>query len=119
VYPWVRFLDRDTATALRVMQACRIRWGVVESVDGDAATMTSRPLRYTDGALALGDPRTDSVPWRRDGLSLMPTPMPGSFVAAHWDWICGPLSVEQSAALESATHETIDLVNGVLRRNRE
>ncbi|MGH3674740.1 MAG: DUF6390 family protein, partial [Mycobacterium sp.] len=32
VYPWVRFLDRDAATALRVLQDCRIRWGTVESV---------------------------------------------------------------------------------------
>ena len=33
VYPWVRFLRRDAATAVRVMQDCRIRWGTVESVD--------------------------------------------------------------------------------------
>ena len=36
VYPWVRFLDRDPTTPLRVMQDCRIRWGTVESVDGRA-----------------------------------------------------------------------------------
>src|SRR6476620_12651429 len=29
VYPWVRFLGRDPATPLRVLQDCRIRWGVV------------------------------------------------------------------------------------------
>ena len=29
VYPWVRFLDRDPATPVRVMQACRVRWGTV------------------------------------------------------------------------------------------
>ena len=42
VYPWVRFLDRDPTTPLRVMQDCRIRWGTVESVDGRACRIICR-----------------------------------------------------------------------------
>ena len=37
VYPWVRFLDRDPVTPLRVLQDCRIRWGTVEAVENDHA----------------------------------------------------------------------------------
>src|SRR6185295_18159112 len=85
VYPWVRFLDRDPATALRILQSCRIRWGTVESVDGEHAAMASRPLTF-DGALALGDAVTERVRWRRDGLGLVAPPRPGDLVAAHWDW---------------------------------
>jgi hypothetical protein len=34
-------------------------------------------------------------------------------VSAHWDWVCGSLTDEQSAALESATQATLDLVNAI------
>jgi Family of unknown function (DUF6390) len=111
VYPWVRFLDRDPATALQVMQDCRIRWGTVESVAGEQVVITSRPLAFDAEALALGDPRTEQVNWSKEGVSLAPTPEPGATVAAHWDWVCATLADDESAALESATRATLDLVN--------
>jgi hypothetical protein len=113
VYPWVRFLDRDAATALGVMQDCRIRWGSVESIDGDHATIVSSPLRLADGELVLGDPRPERVHWKKGELSLAPAPTPGSIVAAHWNWVCESLDADQLTALEAATHATLDLVNTV------
>ncbi len=74
VYPWVGFLDRDAATALRVMQDCRIRWGTVESVEGEQVVITSRPLTFDAGVLALGDPRPERVRWSKDGVSLASAP---------------------------------------------
>ncbi|KUI40702.1 hypothetical protein AU198_13310 [Mycobacterium sp. GA-1199] len=114
VYPWVKFLGRDADTAVGVMQACRIRWGTVTSVTGDRAEIASRPLRYEDGRLTLGDPRGDRISWRRGELSLAPAPQPGAVVSAHWDWICGTLTGEEAADLETATLATLDLVNYVL-----
>ncbi|MDT5244572.1 MAG: hypothetical protein QOD36_1948, partial [Mycobacterium sp.] len=67
VYPWVRFLNRDAATAVRVMQDCRIRWGTVESVAGEQVVIISRPLTFDSGVLALGDPEAERVSWRKDG----------------------------------------------------
>jgi uncharacterized protein DUF6390 len=119
VYPWIRFLDRDATTALSVMQDCRIRWGTVDSVDGEQAMIVSRPLRYADGALTLGNPQPEQVRWKKGELSLAPAPAAGSIVAAHWDWLCGTLSAEQSTALNSATEATLDLVNGILKGDRE
>jgi Family of unknown function (DUF6390) len=135
VYPWVRFLDRDPATALSVMQDCRIRWGTVESIDGEHAVITCSPLTFDGGVLALGEPKPERVSWSKDGVSLAPAPAPGSVVSAHWDWVCGTLSDEEGAALESATRATLELVNtarsesvsatagsehtGVLRGDRE
>jgi hypothetical protein len=113
VYPWVRFLDRDSATALGVMQDCRIRWGTVESVDGDHAMIASRPLVLEGGALTLGESRHERVQWRKAGLSLAPAPAPGEIVAAHWDWMCESLTEDQGTALESATQATLDLVNSL------
>jgi hypothetical protein len=111
VYPWVRFLDRDPTTPLRVMQDCRIRSGTVESVDDEHAEITSRRLTYADGKLALGDPRVERVRWSRGGDSLVPAPVPGATVAAHWDWVCGALSDDDAECLDEATRATLDLVN--------
>jgi hypothetical protein len=111
VYPWVRFLRRDAATALGVMQDCRIRWGTVESVAGEHAMIASRPLQLENGLLTLGEPRPERVQWKKGDLSLAPAPALGSIVSAHWDWVCGTLSDAESAALEAATQASLDLVN--------
>lgn len=116
VYPWIRFLDRDPSTPLRVMQDCRIRWGTVESVAGDHAEIVSRPLSIDAGTLALGDARVETVRWSRDGASLAPPPTPGDTVSAHWDWVCEPLGDTDAAALAEATLATLDLVNTARRR---
>ena len=114
VYPWVRFLGRDATTALQVMQDCRIRSGTVESVKGDHAEISSRPLQFEDGRLTLGEPRSERIQWRKGELSLAPAPAPGSIVSAHWDWVCATLTDDENAALESATQATLDLVNATL-----
>ena len=114
VYPWIRFLGRDAATALRVMQDCRIRWGTVEAVVGEHAVITARPLRLDDGRIALGEPRTEHVRWQKGDVSLAPPPVPGASVSAHWDWICGTLTEDETSALASATQATLDVVNNAL-----
>jgi hypothetical protein len=117
VYPWVRFLDRDAAVALKVLQDCRIRWGTVESVDDEHAVITTRPLMFADNTLALGDLTTERVRWSKEGVSLIGPPTPGDVVSAHWDWACGVLTDDECAALATATQTTLDLVNAA--RNEE
>lgn len=111
VYPWVKFLDREPRTALRVMQDCRIRWGTVESVAGEQVVIASRRLRLDAGRLALGEPETERVRWRKGDVSLAPAPVPGATVSAHWDWVCGTLSHDETNALSTATQATLELVN--------
>jgi Family of unknown function (DUF6390) len=116
VYPWVRFLDGDPGHPLRILQACRIRWGVVDFVDDDHVVISSPPVRYDDGLLVLGEPVPERVRWRRDdGVSLAPRPAPGATVAAHWDWVCDTLDEPGCAALATATVSTLNLVNRVRR----
>jgi hypothetical protein len=124
VYPWVRFLDRDSATALKVLQDCRIRWGAVQSVEDDHIEMVAQPLTFDDGVIAMGEPIAERVRWRRDGASLIDVPVPGDVVSAHWDWVCGTLTPADSEALAGATQATLDLVNAAkkastLRRDRQ
>lgn len=118
VYPWVRFLDIDPATPLRILQACRIRWGTVLSVDDEHVVMSSRPLRFDTAELTLGDAIDESVRWSRGGTSLAPAPRAGDMVAAHWDWICGSLSADDVADLNDATAATLDVVNAALSSER-
>ncbi len=118
VYPWVRFLDRDGTTALKVLQDCRIRWGTVESVDGDHVVVTSCPLTYSGGLLALGEPRPERVRWRKDDVTLIGSPHPGDVVSAHWDWACGVLVESECAALAAATQTTLELVNATRTEER-
>jgi hypothetical protein len=119
VYPWVRFLDRQPATALKVLQDCRIRWGTVDSVDDEHVVMVSRPLTFLAGLLGLGEPATERVRWSKDGESLISAPAPGDTVSAHWDWICSTLTEADTDALADATRATLDLVNSARERGRD
>lgn len=116
VYPWVRFLDTDPVTPLRILQSCRIRWGTVESVSDDDATIRSRPLRFDGGLLELGTPVIETVHWRKNGVALTERPSAGDTVAAHWDWVCDTLDAAQVDALSTATRATLELVNDVRAR---
>jgi hypothetical protein len=116
VYPWVRFLEREATTALKVLQSCRIRWGTVTAVDGEHAVIDTCPLVLCDGALQLGHQHPERVRWSRDGASFITAPAPGTVVSAHWDWVCDTLTDGERAALAEATTTTLDMVNAVRRR---
>lgn len=116
VYPWIRFLDRDATKPVQVMQDCRIRWGVVDSVAGDHAVIDSPPLLFTHDELVLGDPIPQRVRWRKDGMALASPPTPGQTVSAHWDWVCGALTDGDRDALATATQTSLDIVNAARRR---
>lgn len=113
VYPWIRLLGRDPRTPLRILQACRIRWGMVDSVDDEHVVLLSRPLRFDGERLYLGDREPETVRWCRDNVALAPPPSKGDTVAAHWDWICGQLDEGEVAALATATASTLELVTSV------
>jgi Family of unknown function (DUF6390) len=115
VYPWVRFLGRDSTTALKVLQDCRIRWGTVECVQGDHVAVSSRPLSFDGDVIALGEPNVERIRWRKAGASLIDAPLPGDVVSAHWDWVCGTLTEAETAALRQTTQTTLDVVNGARR----
>lgn len=116
VYPWIRFLDADPTTPMRILQSCRIRWGTVLFVDNDYVDITSRPLAVEAGRLTLGSAVAERVRWRKDGRSLVSEPTAGDVVAAHWDWVCATLHESDCAALTQATCQTLRLVNALRDR---
>ncbi|WP_405577768.1 DUF6390 family protein [Streptomyces sp. NBC_01190] len=102
VYPWAEMLRRTgNPTALSVLDQCRIRGGVVLGVEGEAATVESRPLRWDGTGMVTGAPRREVVRWSTGGRSLIAAPRPGDRVALHWDWLCDVLTEGQAGRVEA------------------
>ena len=114
VYPWTRMLGGSSDVPRSVLDSCRIRWGTVVGVDGERAEVESRPLTWDGSRLGLGDPRTESVRWSADGMSLVPTPAPGDMVSMHWDWVCERLTQDHVDALADSTSHALDMANAAL-----
>ena len=112
VYPWVGLLrGADGGEPLRVLDRCRIRWGRVQEVCGDHATVRVKRLRWDGRALELGPPEIETALTARDGYGL-PAPLrAGDAVALHWEWVCDRLSARQLASLRGVTASHLDLVN--------
>lgn len=104
VYPWVGLLRSGAHEhALMVLDRCRIRWGEVLTLDGDTATVSSRPLVLERDQLDLGAPRPEVVRVAFNGHRLARDLHPGDHVALHWDWVCDRLTPEQERRLAGVT----------------
>jgi hypothetical protein len=112
VYPWLTLLRSGREQpALTVLDQCRIRWGRVESLDGEMATVTSRSLAYERGRLVLAPERPEQVRRSRDDLGLERDLAAGDFVSLHWDWVCERLGPRELASLERCTSRNLDAVS--------
>lgn len=102
VYPWAAMLGvKASPVALSVLDRCRIRTGVVLTVDGESATVRSSPLVWAGNALTTGQPRDEVVAWSAQGRSLIGDLSPGDRVSLHWDWVCDVITAEQVARVEA------------------
>jgi hypothetical protein len=115
VYPWVGLIrEGQVDQPLRVLDQCRIRWGVVRRVEGDQALVQSRPLVWDGRALGYGPLRDEMVTWGRDGVGLAEPLRPGDTVAMHWEWVCDRLSERRLARLRHWTQHHLDIANGTM-----
>jgi hypothetical protein len=113
VYPWLGLMRTGIVDEpLRVLDQCRTTPASVQSVgdDGTVAVL-ARPLLWSDGALALGEPSTRTVRWQTDGLAFVTKPTPGDHVSLHWDFVCDLLSPRSARALLAANQRAIHAVN--------
>jgi len=114
VYPWVGLLRGDSDVPRSVLDSCRIRTGVVESVDGEAATVRSRLLTWDGQRLGIGAGALLETRWSDRGRSFLDGVSVGDVVSVHWDWICDVLTPEQSAAIEAYEARQLAVTNQVL-----
>jgi hypothetical protein len=113
VYPWLALLrSGKEQPALEVLDRCRIRWGRVEAVAGDAVTVRSRGLVSDRGDLLLGPGRDERARLPPGSLESARPVRPGDLVTLHWDWVCDLLSASGLFWLHASTLRNLDAVNG-------
>jgi hypothetical protein len=101
VYPWAPMLGQAaTATAVEVLDRCRIRTGEVLGVLGETARVRCRPLVWSPAGLTEGPSHEEEVRWSVGGQSLIEPPQQGDTVALHWDWVAQSVTPEQARAIE-------------------
>jgi len=112
VYPWSRLLAGDTTgQPLHVLDSCRIQWGQVERDEGTHVVVRSRRLSWDGTQLALAAERTERVRRAVDGQAFVTDPVPGEFLALHWNWACDRLSPQQQADLDRTTRWQLRVTN--------
>ena len=117
VYPWVGLLRAGPASEpLRVLDACRVRWGRVRAVAAGTAEVSSQPLRWNGVELRLGPVRIEHVLCATDRGRLAATVRPGDLVSMHWDWVCDVLTPAEVSRLRAITSHTLRMTNEALAR---
>ncbi len=112
IFPRVGLLRGGEAGDLvATIDACRIRWGRVEVVSGDALVVSAVPIELRDGKLGLGAPRLETITRWLDGRGFVDDIAPGDTVAIHWSWACDRLSPTQLGNLVAWTGLAVNLAN--------
>lgn len=96
------------------LDRCRISWGTVHRVEGDALVIRYRPLAFDGAKLALGEETERAVRHRVNGRGYLTELQPGDLVSVHWDWACDVITPAQARRLERQTRHHIALANQTL-----
>jgi hypothetical protein len=113
IYPYTGLLTdgRKAASALAVLDRCRIRWGRVLAVHGDQVVVRCAPLTWDGDVLALAPPETETVVQSVDGVGMVGGVAPGDWVSLHWEWVCDRLTEAQVGRLRRYTERHLSIVN--------
>ncbi len=115
IYPWVGLLRRDNDVPRSILDQCRIRTGVVVSVDGPRAKVEVSPLSWDGRRLGIGSVETLDVRWSEGGRSMLDGVRMGDRVSVHWDWVCDILTAEQAGAIEDYERRQLEVTNRILK----
>lgn len=96
---------------LRAIDSCRIRWGRVEAVAGDALVVSAVPVELANGRLRLAEPRIETVSRWLDGTGFVNAVAPGETIAIHWNWACDRLNQRQLRRLVAWTRLALRVAN--------
>ena len=115
IFPRVGLMRGGAVTdAVGLMDSCRIRWGRVMEVHGESLIVHAVPLGLSEGALALAEPRVQTVRRWLDGTGFVSDVEVGDVVSLHWDWACEVLSPSRLEALQRRTLHSLELANQTL-----
>lgn len=95
VFPRAGLLRGGSAPILETIDACRIRWGTVVSVNADRLVVRAPRLELAAGGLRLTAPQPDLVTAWSNELGPLGGVEVGDPVSLHWGWACDRLSPGQ------------------------
>jgi hypothetical protein len=113
VYPWSAMLSAGMTPgpAVSVLDRCRIRTGLVTSVDGEFLSVTTRLLGWHGSTLDVEKSATERVRWAIEGRSLLSTsPIEDDLVTLHWDWVCEVVTEAQVDQIERRETTQLELI---------
>ena len=112
VFPRIGLLrGGEVDDVLRVIDACRIRWGRVASVQDGTLTVDASSLELVDGKLRIGPTGQEVVQRWVDGIGFVDDVLPGDVVSLHWGWACDRLTPRQRANLVAWTEFELAVAN--------
>jgi hypothetical protein len=113
IYPWLGLLrdERRYATALNVLDRCRIRWGQVCGIAGDEAVVRSPQLVWDGTFLSVGDPVVETAKFAVAGTGFVEQLKVGDVVSLHWDWVCDVLTPRGLRQLQHFTARHLEIAN--------
>ena len=94
---------------IETMDACRIGWGTLTSVDKNAVVLSTKPLILEKNKLTLGKEREKRIAITT-GIFLSVKDI-GSIYTYHWDTICDQITKVQENNLIAVTSSAIRLAN--------
>lgn len=111
---WKRTGNLEREHTLSSMDACRISWGHVLSVDGPFINIETEPLVLSHGILALGQPITKRITRNLGAEGDIESLAPGQLITMHWDVPCEVVSRTQVFELKRRTLSHIKFANETL-----
>ena len=102
------------ADQVEILDKCRISWGVVQGVSGDAVTVRYEPVVLQAGKLVMGGPSVRETRRAAEGLSYLKDLQAGEIVSMHWGWVCDRLTPAQVSRLSAETSHHIRIANETL-----
>jgi hypothetical protein len=108
---WKRTGHVEQAHTLESMDECRISWGTVTAVAGPSITVLTKPLRYAEEKLYLGDEVEKKINRKLETTYDIEQLTPGDIVSIHWSVPCEKITAKQAKTLEHYTRRHIALAN--------
>lgn len=93
------------------MDACRVSWGRVVSIDGPKITVRRKPLLLTGHQLALGPEEETFVLRKLEDVGLFDNLQPGQWLTMHWGQPCEVVDDRAVRFLEYYTVKHLRLAN--------
>jgi Family of unknown function (DUF6390) len=111
IFPRAGLMRGGEGPILETMDACRIRWGTVVTVEPGQLLVAAPRLVMVDGRLQIGPAQLETALAWRDAEGPLGGAAEGESVSLHWGWACDRLDPRQLQGLMTWTARAVDIAN--------